>query len=255
MLQKYSLDPQWAPPPDCLKGRVILVTGAGQGVGRATALACAREGATVVLLGRTAPKLEAVYDEIVAINAPQPAIIPLDLAKVDQEQLRGLAMSIKSSIGRLDGIVHGASHFASTMPAELIDLAAWDRAVRVHLTVPAALTQACFPLLKRSESASVVFLTETHAQAPRAYWAGFATAKSALAHLVAVWADEHAEAGPRFNLILPGPIRSPMRQRSHPGENAAQWQTAEAVARTIVHLLVAGSSRITGKLVGLASAQ
>ncbi len=254
-LQALSLDPQWEPPAGYLHDRVILVTGAGQGVGRAVALACAQAGANVVLLGRTPTKLEGVYDEIAALGAPQAAIIPMDLAKADQDQLRALALSIKTTLGRLDGIVHAASQFVSTMPADLIDLAAWDRAVRLHLTIPAALTQACFPLLKKSDDASVVFLTETHAHSPRAYWGGFSTAKSALAHLVSVWADEHPDHGPRLNLMLPGPIRSPMRQKSHPGESAAALRGPEDVARCILQLLGGGEMRLTRRLAILDPAQ
>ncbi|MBL8515250.1 MAG: SDR family NAD(P)-dependent oxidoreductase [Betaproteobacteria bacterium] len=255
VLPAFTIDPHWTPPADALKDRAILITGAGQGVGRATALACAKAGATIVLLGRTTAKLEAVYDGIMTLGAPEPAIAPLDLAKADQEQLRALALSIKTTLGRLDGIVHAASNFASTMPLELLALEAWELTMRMHVTAPAALTQACYPLLKKSPDASVVFLTETHALEPRAYWGGFATAKSALAHLVAVWADEHAEAGPRFNLVLPGPIRSPMRQKSHPGESAATLRTTEDVAHDIVNLLAAGNARITGRLVKLDAAQ
>jgi NAD(P)-dependent dehydrogenase (short-subunit alcohol dehydrogenase family) len=254
-LPPFSIAPNWTPPEGFLKDRTVLITGAGQGIGRATALACAKAGATTVLLGRTATKLEQVYDDIMALGGPEPAIVPLDLAKADQEQLRALALSVKTTVGRLDGIVHAASQFASTMPMESIALDAWERATRVHLVAPAALTQTCLPLLKKSPDASVVFLTETHALEPRAYWGGFATAKSALAHLVAVWADEHAEAGPRFNLFLPGPIRSPMRQKSHPGESAAGLPTAEDAARHILHLLGSTDRRVTGRLAKLDPAQ
>lgn len=254
-LPNFLVNPHWTPPIDFLKDRAILITGAGQGIGRATAVACAKAGATAVLLGRTSAKLEQVYDEIVTLGAPEPAIVPLDLAKTDQEQLRALALSIKTTVGRMDGIVHAATHFASTMPMESIALDAWERAARVHLIAPAALTQACFPLLKKSPDASVVFLSETHAIEPRAYWGGFATAKSALAHLVAVWADEHAGQGPRFNLFLPGPICSPMRQKSHPGESRTDLPSAEDAAICILQLLGSAGPRITGRLARFDPAQ
>ena len=155
-LPTISLPANYQPTPDVLNGRVILITGAGQGLGRAAALACARHGATVVLHGRNVPKLEAVYDEIEREGLLQPAIMPLDFSKATQSDLDGFAQAIQSTFGQLDGLFHSASHFVSPMTFELHDLDTWMLHAKVNLAVPAALTRACLPLLKRADNAAVI---------------------------------------------------------------------------------------------------
>jgi len=251
-LPQIKLPQDYLPQPDALKERVILVTGAGQGVGKMTAIQCARHGATVVLHGRNVQKLEAVYDEIEAAGLPQPAILPLDYADATQASLDGLAQSIHGTLKRLDGIFHNATHFSSTMPMDLHDLDMWTRHVKVNLTVPAALTRACMPMLKKSPDASVVFLTETHALEPTAYWGAFAVTKSALSALARIWQDEY-ENHPRirFNLCLPGPVATPMRAQSHPGEMASQLPSVSTLGNGIIFLLGPDSREIRGKVLSL----
>jgi NAD(P)-dependent dehydrogenase (short-subunit alcohol dehydrogenase family) len=252
MLETIQLDQTFSPPNDALAGRVVLVTGAGQGLGRAAANAFAAHGAHVVLLGRTIAKLESVYDDIAAADLPLPALMPIDLMKCDQAQLDAIALSIKKELGRLDGIFHAASAFATTAPLHAVDLAMWEQQTRLHLNVPAALTKACMPLLKRAPDASVVFLSETHAVEPRAYWGGFATAKAALAHLVAVWSDEADNiAGTRFNLLLPGPVESPMRRKSHPAEAIGTNPSPKALASGFVQVMAGLPTPLRGKLIRL----
>jgi len=239
----------YQPATDLLSGRVILITGAGQGLGRVAALAFARCGATVILHGRNVRKLEAVYDQIEAEGLLQPAILPLDFAKTTQAELDGFAQSIQSTMRQLDGIFHGASHFVSPMPMELHDLEMWMLHAKVNLAVPAALTRACLPMLKRSDDASVVFLTETHALQPKAYWGPFAVVKSALTALTAILADEFGTAAdPRFNLCLPGPVASPMRAQSHPGEVSSALAPPESLAANFLYLIGPDSAGVTGRL-------
>jgi NAD(P)-dependent dehydrogenase (short-subunit alcohol dehydrogenase family) len=244
-----SLPIDYQPASNLLADRVILVTGAGQGLGKVAALAFARHGATVVLHGRHVPKLEAVYDTIEAQGLPQPAILPLDFSKATQADLDGFMQSIHQTLRRLDGIFHGASHFVSPMPMDLHDLDMWMQHAKVNLAVPAALTKACMPMLTRADHASVVFLTETHALQPKAYWGPYAVVKSALSTLTAILADESgANANPRFNLCLPGPVASPMRAQSHPGELASALPPAESLAGHFLYLMGPDSAGITGRL-------
>jgi NAD(P)-dependent dehydrogenase (short-subunit alcohol dehydrogenase family) len=232
-----------------LKSRVILVTGAGQGLGRVAALAFARQGATVVLHGRNVARLEAVYDEIETAGLSQPAILPLDFAKATQAEIDGLAQSIHTAFGRLDGIFHGASHFVSTMPLSLHDLDMWQLHTTVNLTVPAALVKSCLPMLTRSPDASVIFVTETHGWQPKAFWGPFSVSKNALAALVDIWTDE-TEALPnvRFNLCLPGPVASPMRARSHPGELPSANPDPGTLANCFSYLMCRDSAGLRGQL-------
>jgi NAD(P)-dependent dehydrogenase (short-subunit alcohol dehydrogenase family) len=247
-LPTVSLPANYRPTPDVLKQRVILVTGAGQGLGRTAALAFARHGATVVLHGRNVPKLESVYDEIEHEGLAQPAIMPLDFARANQADLDGFATAIQTTLGRLDGIFHAASHFVSPMPFELHDLETWMLHAKVNLAVPAALTGACLPLLKCADRASVVFLTETHAIHPKAFWGPYAVMKGALATLTVILADENESLRPRVNLCLPGPVASPMRAQSHPGEPGNTLPAPDSLSDAFVYLVSTDSERLTGHL-------
>lgn len=209
----------------------------------------ARHGATVILHGRNVAKLEATYDAMEGEGLKQPAILPLDFLKTTQAELDAFAQSIHSTLGRLDGIFHAAGHFISPMPMALNDLDMWNKHTTVNLTVPAALTKSCQPLLKRSPEGSVVFLTETHAVHPKAYWGPFAVSKSALASLVAILADEVESGGSlRFNLCLPGPVATPMRAQSHPGELASELAEAVSLEPDFLYLMGRDSAAHNGCL-------
>jgi NAD(P)-dependent dehydrogenase (short-subunit alcohol dehydrogenase family) len=237
-----TLPKHYVPADDALKDRVILVTGAGQGLGRAAALAFAKHGATVILHGRTLAKLEVVYDEIEAAGDAQPAMMPLDFLTTTQADLDGFAQSIHQNLGRLDGIFHGASHFAPLMPLSSIDLDSWRAHATVNLTVPAALTKACMMLLKRATNPSVVWLSETHAVKPTPYWGVFGSVKSALGPLAAMWQGEMTDADDiRFRVCVPGPVASPMRVKSHPGELTSSLSSPESLAPHFVYLMSSAS--------------
>jgi NAD(P)-dependent dehydrogenase (short-subunit alcohol dehydrogenase family) len=242
----------YAPAPDLLDGRVILVTGAGQGLGRAVALACARHGATVALLGRRQAKLEATYDAIEAARGAQPAMIPLDLSTAASAQYEALAQLIRKDLKRLDGIAHCASHFVPLGPLANQTLETWMALLQVNLAAPFAITRACLPLLAAAPDSSVVFTGETHGERPAAYWGGFAVAKAGLSPLVRIWADERNHAPqPRMNVLVPGPIATPQRARSHPGEDPASLRTPEEAALAYVFLLGPHGAATTGQTLHL----
>jgi len=243
---------RYEPPEELLAGRSILVTGAGQGLGRAVAMACARSGATVALLGRKQAKLEATYDAIVAEGRAQPAMIPLDLATALSADFDNLAQLVRRELKGLHGIAHCASHFVPLGPLSGQTLDQWLQLLRVNLAAPFALTRACLPLLGSSEDSSVVLTGETHGLEPRAYWGGFAVAGSALPALAAIWSDELERSGrPRVNVLVPGPIASPQRAQSHPGEDRAHLPSPESVAHAFLFLLGPASAGISGQTLAL----
>lgn len=233
-----ALPADYQPRADLLAGRVILVTGAGQGLGRAVALACARHGATVALLGRKQEKLAATYDAIAACGAPEAAMIPLDLATAGSAEFEQLANLIRRDLKGLAGIAHCASHFVPLGPLANQSVEQWMLLLRVNLAAPFAITRACLPLLSAAPDSSVVFTGETHGAHPLAYWGGFAVSKSALSPLATIWADEFERAGkPRVNVLIPGPIASPQRAQSHPAEERGKLRSADEAARAFLYLL------------------
>jgi NAD(P)-dependent dehydrogenase (short-subunit alcohol dehydrogenase family) len=237
---------------DLLADRVILVTGAGQGLGRAVALACAAHGATVVLLGRKAEKLARTYDDIVAAGGAEPASVPLDLASAGTREFEELTNLVRRDVGALSGIAHCASHFVPLSPLANQSLETWLAMLRVNLVAPFALTRACLPALESSNAASVVFTSETHAVHPRAYWGAYAVSKAGLSPLAAIWADELEHAGrTRMNVVVPGPIASPQRAQSHPAEDRTRLRSPEWAARAYLFLLGPESAGWNGRTVEL----
>jgi NAD(P)-dependent dehydrogenase (short-subunit alcohol dehydrogenase family) len=227
-----------AEPTNDLSGRAILVTGASGGLGRALALACARRGATVVLHGRTVRKLEALYDEIVAADGPQPTILPLDFATAGADEYGTTAAAIRAQLGRLDGLVHAAVLLGSLGPIEHQAFDAWLKVMRVNVVAAMAITRVVSPLLVAAADASVIFTLDTRGQAPHAYWGAYAASKAALAALAATIADEwDGRANLRVNAVIPGPINSPLRGQTHPGEDRASLPPPEALAPLYLHLL------------------
>lgn len=246
-----TLGSDWNASADLLRERVVLVTGAGRGLGRAVALACACHGATVALLGRDAKSLARTYDAIVDAGGREPAAIPLDLAGAGDREFETLAAMLRRDLGRLDAIVHCAAHFTPLSPLRDQGLDQWLAHLRVNLAAPFALTRACLAQLEQAPDGAVIFTAETHAFAPAAYWGAFAVSKAGLGTLAAIWNDECEQAGrPRFHVVVPGPMATPQRAQSHPGENRASLASPETVARAYVRLLgpegrQAGSAPLT----------
>jgi NAD(P)-dependent dehydrogenase (short-subunit alcohol dehydrogenase family) len=232
-----------------LRQRVILVTGAGRGIGRVAALTFARHGASVILHGRDVQRLESVYDEIEAAGGAQPTILPLDLAKAAERDFDNLARAIEGQLGRLDGILHNASHFMHLGPLQNERLADWLDLLRVNLAAPFALTRACAHLLRASPDASVILTVETHALHPAAYWGGFAVSKSGLLALNTVQAQEW-EAMPnlRINVVVPGKVNSPLRTRTHPGETAESRADPESLMPLYLYLMGPDSRGTSGRV-------
>lgn len=238
MTEKRTVSADWEAPADLLQDRVVLVTGAGRGLGRAVALACAAHGATVALLGRKPEALTETYDAIVAAGGREPAAIPMDLATAGDREFETLAGMLRRDLGRLDALVHCAVHFTPLVPLRDQSLEQCLAHLRVNLAAPFALTRACLPMLEAAPDGAVVFTAETHAFRPAAYWGAFAVSKSGLGTLAAVWDDECEQAGkPRFHVLVPGPVASPQRMQSHPGENRAALPAAGRVAAAYLRLL------------------
>lgn len=244
-----DIDPRsYQPSANLLDGRVILVTGAGDGIGRAVSKACAQHGATVGLLGRTLSKLEAVYDEIVEAGWPRPSIAQMNLAKAQGPDYFQLAESIEKEFGRLDGLLHNAGILGQMSAIEQYDVATWTDVMHVNLTVPFVMTQVMLPLLKKSKDASIVFTSSGVGRKGRAYWGAYAVSKFGVEGLSQVLADE-VEQYPnlRVNCINPGGTRTSMRAAAFPGEDPLTLKTPEEILGTYLYLLGPASRGVSGQ--------
>lgn len=225
-----------APAADALAGRVVLVTGAHGGLGGAAAKACARAGATVVLLGRRVPKLGRVYDAIRA-SGPEPALYPMDLAGADPADHETLAAKIVAELGALHGVLHCAAEFTGLAPLEATPPEAFVRNLHVNLTAPWLLTQACLPHLRAAGDSAVVFVSDDPARVGGAYWGPYGLAKQALEALVRQLGAE-TDTGPvRVAGLQPGPMRTDLRARAYADEARLRVPSPEAYAAACVHLL------------------
>lgn len=238
---------------DELAGRVILVTGATQGLGREVALQCAQAGATVVLVAKNVKRLNAVYDEIEAAGYPQPAAMPVDLLAASDHELEQGLMQVRDQLGRLDGIIHCASHFTNLAPLQLQSMQDWLDVLRVNLVSAQAINRLAMPMLTEAEDAAVIFTGESHGHLPKAYWGAYAVSKSALETLCKLAADEW-EMYPnlRINTLIPGPIDSPLRLRTHPAEAKDALPALADVASNYIYWIGAASRGRSGQIVDLA---
>lgn len=242
------LPENYRPAPDLLHGRVVLVSGAGAGVGRAAAEAFGTHGATVVLLGRTVAKLESVYDAIVAAGGPRPAIYPMDLAGALPEHYEELAVRVKDELGRLDGLLHSAALLGTLTPLAHYDPRLWMQVMQVNLNAPFLLTRACLPLLLGADDASIVFTTCLVGHQARAYWGAYGVSKFGLEGLMRMLAQEvEALSGIRVNAIDPGPVRTRLRATAFPGEDPAVHPAPTELTAAWLYLMGPASAELNGE--------
>jgi NAD(P)-dependent dehydrogenase (short-subunit alcohol dehydrogenase family) len=232
---------------DLLKDRVILVTGAGSGIGASLARRSAELGATVVLLGRTTAKLESVYDQIVAGNGPQPGIFVMDLEQSGADQCDQLLEALDKTYGRLDGLVHNAGILGDRSPIEHFDVQTWQRVLHINVTAAFILTRTLFPLLRRSEDASVIFTSSGVGRIGKAFWGAYAVSKFATEGMMQVLADELGEnLAIRSNAVNPGPTRTPLRRQAYPAENPDELAMADDILAPYLYLLGPDSKGVNG---------
>lgn len=236
-----------ADPRVDLAGKVVLVTGATGGLGTAVVHACARAGATLVLHGRVVRKLEALYDAIKAGGGAEPIILPLDFLNAGAPEFHAAATALQNQVGGLDALVHTAALLGSLGPIEHQSFDRWLEVMRVNVVAAMGLTRAMVPALARSTDASVTFTLDTRGVAPRAYWGAYAASKAALLALAVTLADEWEQRTElRVNVVVPGPIRSPLRMLTHPGEEKSTLASPDEVVPLYVHLIAGQSKRESG---------
>ncbi|MEO5566399.1 MAG: SDR family NAD(P)-dependent oxidoreductase [Luteimonas sp.] len=230
-----------------LAGRVVLVAGANGGLGNAASRACARAGAKVVLLGRRPPTLNRLYDAIAAEGA-EPLLYPLDLEGASPDDYAEMAARIEQELGRLDGVLHCAAEFRGLTPLLHTDPADFARALHIGLTAKWWLTQACLPLLAKSEAAVVVFAIDDLDRTRRAFWGGYGVSQHGLATLIGMLQAELGDTGVRVSGLQPGPMRTALRGRAFIADQDRDARPPESWAGACVELLSTAGAPYRGKV-------
>ncbi|RWX55331.1 YciK family oxidoreductase [Photobacterium chitinilyticum] len=231
---------------DSLKDRVILVTGAGEGIGRQAAISYAAHGATVILLGRTVAKLEAVYDEIEALDYAQPAIIPLDLQGATKQNYEDMVETIEGQFGRLDGVLHNAGLLGVMSPFDQLGEDTFDDVMQVNVKAQFLMTQALMPLVKKAEDGRIIFTSSTVGHEGRAFWGAYSISKFATEGMMQVLADEMSNTNVRVNAINPGGTRTAMRAKAYPAEDSSRLKTPADIMPLYLYLMGPESKEVNG---------
>lgn len=216
-------------------GQLALVTGSSRGIGAATAIALAAEGAHVVLTGRDTRALEAIEDAIHTAGGSA-TIAPVDLAEPDG--IARLATAITQRWGKLDILVINAAVLPQLTSVADIDQAAFNKALTTNVLATQALIANLDPLLRKSADGRVIGISSTVATQPRAFWGAYAASKAAFEVLLDCYAQEvRAVSKVRVAIVNPGATRTAMRARAYPGEDPASVKPPEVVAERLVSLL------------------
>jgi len=233
-----------------LTKQTILVTGAGGGLGSTAATALAQQGATIILLDKNIPKLEKVYDAIIATEAPPPIIYPFDLAGASEVEYHELSAAIEKKYGQLDGILHSATEFNSFTPLSIHETYSWGHTLNVNLNAPFLLTQVLLPLLQKADHASIVFTGDSFTQEAKAYIGAYGVSKIALESFAKILAEELEDAGKiRVNTLIPGPVDSPLRKKSFPAEDKQILPTMNEITPAYLYLFSKKSIGTTGQTI------
>ncbi len=220
-----------------LNGKVILVTGAADGIGKAVSLALAQYGATVLMLDKKARHLEKVYDQALERGFTEPVILPVDLMDVTPESATVLAQSVYDDIGHIDGLLHNAADLGSPSPLDQYDMAYWNSVMQTNLHATYYISRAMLPLLKQDHQTNLLFTTADVGREARAYWGAYAIAYAGVESQMTIWAEElENTSNIKVNSIDPGAVRTSFRRRSHPGESQDSLVTPQSIAAAYLYI-------------------
>lgn len=225
--------------------RLVLVTGASRGIGRAAALHLARQGDIVIAVARSKAALEKLDDEIRALGS-EAVLVPMDLK--DAKGIETLGKVIGDKFGRLDGLVANAGVLGTLGPLESCGPRSFEETIEVNLTANWRLIRALAPWLHQSASPRAVFVTSSVASNPQAFWGAYQASKAGLEAMVIGWADETEKMALRANIFDPGGTRTEMRAAAKPGEDPMTLPTADEVAAELVKLVSADETRTGARI-------
>lgn len=235
-------------PANLLQDKIIAVTGAGAGIGRAAALSYAQHGATVVLIGKTTSKLEQVYDEIENAGAPQAAIFPMDLESTADSDYLNLASAIANEFGRLSGLLNNASLLGSISPLQNYPVDTWNKVMQVNVNATFAVTRHLLPLLQQEEQASIILTSSTVGREARAYWGAYGVSKFATEALMqTLHLELETTSNVRVNSVNPGATATAMRKQAFPAEDPGSLAQPQDIMPVYLYLMGKDSSGVSGQ--------
>lgn len=235
---------------DCLKGKVVLITGASEGIGRVLALETAKAGASTILLGKSLKKLESVYDEITEKGYPEPALHPINFLNAQDEEIYSLVAHVQNMFGKLNALVHNASTYAQLTPVEHLSPSKWQEVIRINLSIPYLLTHAFLPLLAESAPANILFTTADEAYRGKAYWSAYSASKFGLLGFAESLFEEWENDGRiRINCINPKAVQTPSRLKAYPAIDPNSLRKPESIMDYYIYLLSDSSKAINGRLI------
>ncbi len=238
----------YLPRANLLAGKTILVTGAGDGIGRSAALSYASHGATVLLLGRTGSKLEAVYDEIEVAGGCKPAIIEMDFSTASEENYINLAASLGGELSCLDGILHNAAVLGDRRPIANASYARWQEVMQVNVNAQFLLTRYLLPLLHLAPAASIILTSSGVGRVGKAYWGAYAVSKFATEGFMQVLASElEHTSNIRVNSLNPRATNTAMRRTAYPAETPTNNPAPQDIMQAYLFLMGDDSAGISGQ--------
>lgn len=224
--------------------KTILITGASDGIGKATALDCARQGATVIIHGRSQPKLEALYDEIIKAGYPEPVIYPLDLEKMTAEDCTTLSDALGKEFGKLDALFNNAGWLGASSPVQQFDQKLWHRIVQVNLNATFMLTQTCLPLLNHENHSSILFSLDDKSTA---YWGAYGVSKAGVTAFMKILADELESTSINVCGLLADKVKTAFRTYAFPAEDKSGLISVDEVAKAAAYLLSETGTTVNGE--------
>ncbi len=243
-----TLPENYQAAPNNLSGKVIVITGAGAGIGRTVALTCAKHGATVVLLGRTTQKLEMVYDEIEAAGGPQPAIYPINFEGACEKDYADMAQALFDEFGKIDALLHNAADLGERTPITNYAPDTWSRVMQVNVNAPFMLTKSLLPVMEKADRGSIIFTGSSVGYEGRAFWGAYAASKAANENMMQTLAQElDGTTSIRVNSVNPGATRTQMRATAYPAENPQNVKSADTLMPLYLYLLSDDSAAVTGE--------
>lgn len=234
--------------PSCFADMVILVTGAGNGIGAAVAKAYAKHGATIILLDNNIRALEQTYDDILELTDTTPAIYPLDLKGAKLQDYEDLISTIEDNFGRLDGVVHCAATLGQLAPVEHQDPVTWLETLHINLTAPFLLTRAAIPLLQKQSNATIIFTTDNHKN--NAYWSAYGISKAAIESFAMQLASEFESAAKiNVNCIDPGTVKTKLHARAFPAIDPSGLAEPDDVVQSYLELFLHDEHKNNGQII------